>query len=526
MSARESRKSRSTPDLIPLLNLNPNPPVIFLRRRLLPRPSQVGLTWPHHVRRHALAATIFHFFASWIVASPPSSSASSSSSMGEASPVPPPPDAGAAFVLESKGGWWHAGFHLTTAIVGPTILTLPYAFRGLGWGVGLAALTVVGAVTFYAYTLMSKVLDHCEKQGRRHIRFRELAADVLGSGWMFYFVVFFQTAINTGVSIGCVLLAGECLKIMYSSLSPDGPLRLYHFIVMVTVVLILLSQLPSFHSLRHINLVSLFLSLGYTTLVAAGCINAGYSRNAPPRNYSLDSSKVQRTFNAFTSISILASLYGNGILPEIQATMAPPATGKMVKGLMLCYSVIIVTFYSAAVSGYWAFGNKVNSNVLNSLLPNSGPSLAPTWLLGLSVVFVLLQLLAIGLVYSQVAYEIIEKNSADIKKSKFSKRNLVPRLILRTLYMVFCGFMAAMLPFFGDIVAVVGAIGFIPLDFVLPMLLYNISIGPSKRSAIHWINIFIMVVFTGVGIMGAFASIRKLVLDAHQFKLFSNDVVG
>lgn len=210
----------------------------------------------------------------------------------------------------------------------------------------------------------------------------------------------------------------------------------------------------------------------------------------------------------------------------MQATMAPPATGKMVKGLMLCYSVIIVTFYSAAVSGYWAFGNKVNSNVLNSLLPDSGPSLAPTWLLGLAVVFVLLQLLAIGLVYSQVAYEIIEKNSADIKKSKFSKRNLVPRLILRTLYMVFCGFMAAMLPFFGDIVAVVGAIGFIPLDFVLPMLLYNISIGPSKRSAIHWINIFIMVVFTGVGIMGAFASIRKLVLDAHQFKLFSNDVVG
>lgn len=27
---------------------------------------------------------------------------------------------------------------------------------------------------------MSKVLDHCENAGRRHIRFRELAADVLG----------------------------------------------------------------------------------------------------------------------------------------------------------------------------------------------------------------------------------------------------------------------------------------------------------------------------------------------------------
>ncbi|KAK8497235.1 hypothetical protein V6N12_046296 [Hibiscus sabdariffa] len=91
-------------------------------------------------------------------------------------------DAGATFVLKSKGKWWHAGFHLTTAIVGPTILTLP-------------------------------VLEHCEKAGRRHIRFRELAADVLGSGGMFYFVIFIQTAINTGVGIGAILLAGECLKV-------------------------------------------------------------------------------------------------------------------------------------------------------------------------------------------------------------------------------------------------------------------------------------------------------------------------
>lgn len=79
------------------------------------------------------------------------------------------------------GQWWHAGFHLTTAIVGPTILALPYAFRGLGWGLGFLCLTVMGVVSFYSYNLMSMVLDHCEKAGRRHIRFRELAADVLGT---------------------------------------------------------------------------------------------------------------------------------------------------------------------------------------------------------------------------------------------------------------------------------------------------------------------------------------------------------
>lgn len=434
-------------------------------------------------------------------------------------------DAGASFVLQSKGKWWHAGFHLTTAIVGPTILTLPYAFRGLGWVPGVICLTAMGAVTFYSYYLMSLVLDHCEKAGRRHIRFRELAADVLGSGWMFYFVIFIQTAINTGISIGAILLAGECLKIMYSNLSPDGSLRLYHFIAIVTVVMILLSQFPTFHSLRHINLGSLVLSFGYTFLVVGACINAGTSKNAPPKDYSLESSESSRIFSAFTSISILAAIFGNGILPEIQATLAPPATGKMVKGLIMCYIVIFLTFYSAAVSGYWVFGNKSNSNILKSLMPDEGPTLAPVWLLGLAILFVLLQLFAIGLVYSQVAYEIMEKKSADVRQGIFSKRNLIPRIILRSLYVIFCGFIAAMLPFFGDISAVVGAIGFIPLDFVLPMLLYNMTYKPTKSSWAYWINNSIIVVFTIAGLIGAFSSVRKLVLDAKEFKIFSDDVV-
>ncbi|XP_021292278.1 probable GABA transporter 2 isoform X2 [Herrania umbratica] len=416
-------------------------------------------------------------------------------------------DAGATFVLESKGKWWHAGYHLTTAIVGPTILTLPYAFRGLGWGLGLFCLTALGCVTFYSYYLMSRVLEHCEKAGRRHIRFRELAADVLGVG------------------IGAILLAGQCLKIMYENLSPNGSLRLYEFIAMVTVVMIVLSQLPSFHSLRHINLISLLLCLGYSFLVVGACIHAGLSKNAPARDYSLESSSSARVFSAFTSISIIAAIFGNGILPEIQATLAPPATGKMVKGLLMCYTVAFFTFYSAAVSGYWVFGNKSNSNILKSLMPDEAPSLAPTMLLGLAVLFVLLQLLAIGLVYSQVAYEIMEKQSADVKQGMFSKRNLIPRLILRSLYVIFCGFMAAMLPFFGDISGVVGAIGFIPLDFILPMLLYNMTHKPSRLSFTYWLNLFIIIAFTGVGIMGAFSSIRKLVLDANTFKLFSSDVV-
>jgi amino acid permease len=352
---------------------------------------------------------------------------------------------------DCAGTWWHAGFHLTTAIVGPTVLTLPYALRGMGWVLGLAMFTAVAVVTFYAYFLVSKVLDHCEAQGRRHIRFRELAADVLGTVntavvspssarglivlsffgrvWVdllprryranchqrrrhhgnhpdcrqcpagtvpflvFNPVYLFPTSHSRNLDL-CTCLVHQ---IMYWSLIPDGRMKLYQFIIVVAVVLAFLSQLSSFHSLRHINLGSLILSFAYTILVSVACIRAGASSSGNA-DYSLSPSKSEKMFNAFLSIAILATVFGNGILPEIQATLATPAAEKMMKALVLCYAVVFFTFYLPAITGYWAFGNQVQSNVLESLMPDSGPSLAPTWLLGVVVVLVLLQLLAIALV--------------------------------------------------------------------------------------------------------------------------------
>lgn len=424
-----------------------------------------------------------------------------------------------------KGTWLHAGFHITTAMAGPALLSLPYALGGLGWWIGVTALTTLAAVTFHCYFLVSRVLDHCEAAGRRHLRFRELAADVLGSKWASYLVVTIQTAINAGVSIGSILLAADCSQIIYSRLAPHGSLKLYHFIIVVAVVLALLSQMPSMHSLRHINLCSLFVSIGYTVLVSVACICAGLSNNAPVKDYSLSSSRSERTFNAFLSISILASVFGNSILPEIQATLAPPASGKMAKALVLCYSVLFLNFYFPAITGYWAFGNQVHSNVLKSLMPadSSAPSLAPKWLLILAVILVLLQLIAIALVFSQVVYELLEAWSADPARGQFSRRNLLPRLALRTAYMAACAFVAAMLPFFGEIIAVIGAIGYIPLDVVIPIVMYLMVLAPAHMlSPGRVVNVAVMAAFVGLGVIGAVAAVRRLTLNAGRFKLFSN----
>lgn len=52
-------------------------------------------------------------------------------------------------------------------------------------------------------------------------------------------------------------------------------MKLYHFIIICGVITLILAQLPSFHSLRHVNMISLILSFLYATCVTIGSIYIG-----------------------------------------------------------------------------------------------------------------------------------------------------------------------------------------------------------------------------------------------------------
>lgn len=63
----------------------------------------------------------------------------------------------------------------------PPLLSLPFAFASLGWAAGMVCLVIGAAVTFYSYNLISRVLEHHAQQGRRQLRFRDMATDILGT---------------------------------------------------------------------------------------------------------------------------------------------------------------------------------------------------------------------------------------------------------------------------------------------------------------------------------------------------------
>lgn len=118
--------------------------------------------------------------------------------------------------------------------------------------------------------------------------------------------------------------------------------------------------------------------------------------------------------------------------------------------------------------------------------------------------------------------EVLERAFGDATSDQFSARNAVPRLFFRSLAVVIATIIAAMLPFFGDINSVIGAFGFMPLDFVLPVIFYNVTFKPSRRSLLFWGNTTIAVVFSVLGVIAAVSSVRQITLDAKTYRLFAN----
>ncbi|CAN1171964.1 GABA transporter 1 [Linum perenne] len=222
-----------------------------------------------------------------------------------------------------------------------------------------------------------------------------------------------------------------------------------------------------------------------------------------------------------TVLEVLRELDAD-ILALQEATIAPPVKGKMFKGLCLSFAVVVTTYFSVAISGYWAFGNESQGTVLSNFMGSNGHILLPKWLLVMINAFAFSQVFAVTLVYLQPTNEVLENWFADPKANQFATRNVIPRLFFRTLTVVSATFLAALLPFFGDIMALFGAFACIPLNLILPMIFYNITFKLSRKSVLLWMHRAIVVVSSVLVAIGAIASVRQIVLDAKTYSLFAN----
>ena len=84
-------------------------------------------------------------------------------------------------------------------------------------------------------------------------------------------------------------------------------------------------------------------------------------------------------------------------------------------------------------------------------------------------------------IFACPVYEAMDTPWGRSNEGTWSMWNVSQRFVTRTFYMVLTTFVAALLPFFGDFIALTGSLSVLPLDFVLVLAMTMKVIGFSVQ---------------------------------------------
>lgn len=410
------------------------------------------------------------------------------------------------------GSWFSAGYHMGTTIAVPAaILPLPYAFSQLSWGPAIIALLLGTCTTYYSSWLLAGLFNW---NGQTYYRYRDLVKSVFGRRG-FYAATFFQQIASLGNNLAIAIVAGQSMKALYITYNPDGDaFKLPYCIIVFGFFQFIMSQLPDLHSLRFINALSNVCTLVFSTIAIGMSIHNGHQLDRSTINYEVPGSLTTKIMGVFLALGSIAFAFGDTILPEIQATVKEPAILNMRKGITMAYCLISSTYFTVAISGYWAFGQTVLPYLLNNLT-------TPTWPVTIANIAAIIQITGCYQVYCRPTYEYFEMKFCDVRQSRLSKRNLFARFCITLVYNVIITFLAALIPFFGDFVALVGAIGFIPMDFLLPIIMW-LKVRRPHRWWAWTANITIIVFYSIVAVCACVGAIRQIHIDVGTYKVFAD----
>ncbi|KAK7270311.1 hypothetical protein RIF29_23363 [Crotalaria pallida] len=418
-------------------------------------------------------------------------------------------------LVVGKGTWKHAAFHVATTIATPAAYApLPFALASLGWPFGVSCLVSATLATWYSSILIASLWKW---NGQKHLTYKHLAHSIFGF-WGYWSIAFFQQVASLGNNIAIHIAAGSSLKAVYKHYHEDGKLTLQHFIIFFGIFELLLSQLPDIHSLRWVNALCTFSTIGFAATTIGVTIHNGKKIDRTSINYSLHGNTASKAFTAFNALGTIAFSFGDAMLPEIQNTVREPAKKNMYISISAAYSVIVLTYWQLAFTGYWAFGSEVQPYILASLS-------IPEWTVVMANLFAAIQISGCFQIYCRPTYAYFEESMGSSKStSHFRLRNHIARLSFTSIYMVLVTLIATAMPFFGDFVSICGAIGFTPLDFVFPALAYLKvgSMGQHSKLGLMMrpLNILIATWFSIVAILGCIGAVRFIVQDIMNYKFF------
>uniref|UniRef100_A0A5B6YV51 Putative amino acid permease 3 n=1 Tax=Davidia involucrata TaxID=16924 RepID=A0A5B6YV51_DAVIN len=451
--------------------------------------------------------------------------------------------------LKRTGTFWTATSHIITAVIGSGVLSLAWAIGQLGWVAGPTVMILFAFVILYTSNLLSQCYRSGDPvTGQRNYTYMEAVKANLGGRkvtvcGLIQYLNLFGVAIGYTIAASVSMMAIKRSNCFHKS-GGKNPCHMSSNGYMITfgIIEIIFSQIPDFDQVWWLSIVAAVMSFTYSTVgLALGIAKVAENKSFKGSLTGISIGTVthagtvtstQKLWRSLQALGAIAFAYSYSIiLIEIQDTIkSPPAEYKtMKKATLLSITVTTVFYLLCGCMGYASFGDAAPGNLLTGF-----GFYNPYWLLDIANLAIVIHLVGAYQVYCQPLFAFVEKWSTKRwAKSEFVTAEYdiaIPfigvyqlnffRLVWRTIFVVVTTIIAMLMPFFNDVVGILGAFGFWPLTVYFPIEMY-LSQQKIGRWTSRWVGLqMLSLTCLYVSIAAAVGSVAGVVLDLKTYKPF------
>jgi amino acid permease len=382
--------------------------------------------------------------------------------------------------------------NVVCVVAGTGTLGLPYALKLGGW-IGVAILLLSLLMSIYTAILLMKCLYYNGKY--RLSSYQEVGRHAYGLPGLVA-VWFFHTSIVLGAPIMYLILAGTEMNdlVNTSAISEKAWIWICAAIVAVPFV--------AMKTLKEVAVMSVFGALATVILVIVAVRGSVMDMNNKNPEYAdITHNNVVLANLPATIASISICFGGNVVYMHVEEAMRYPKSWNRVVAAAL--ATCSVLYIATAVPGYLAYGSKAYSPILQNL-PDDAFTKTGT-------IFIIIHvILAAPILLTSFALEFERLVDVTVaRRGKVMER--VYRSIIRLVVIGICGGIACTVPFFGDFLSLLGALGNCSLIFVLPILFYFKLIGwrHMKFYELAWCALIVIIGIISA-IIGSIDAIKAL----------------
>ncbi|KAJ2963474.1 hypothetical protein NQZ79_g1503 [Umbelopsis isabellina] len=390
------------------------------------------------------------------------------------------------------GSLWQAYVNVVCIVAGTGVLSLPYALKQGGW----IGILIIFLAWFMSMTSGNILVKCCYAAGpKRLYSYKAIGDAAFGpiGGWIIFF---FNFIILIGASMLFFVLIGGNLHSLLAGTSGELTMALWVIIPGICVAI----PFIFIKSMKEISFTSALGALATFTVVLIVLISSLQYRPSDPIYHD---NVIWEQFPIALS-SIAFSFAGNMVYPNIEHSMKNPKqwNSAVYLGLSSCALMYILT----AVPGYYIYGTTAQSPIYNNLA-NRGAQMAAQVIITIHV------LLAVPILITSLALDI--EGMFNITVDRMGKTGeFFARASLRIIIMVAVCVVAIYVPYFGDLLSLIGSFSNCLLIFTFPVMCYLKLTGIRNKPVyeLAWYALTVLMGIVGL-IFGTIDSVKALISD-------------